>query len=116
MIKPASDFIAEAQQHITCLNIAQAKALLERNKDIIILDVREPAEAAESKLSDSINLPRGLLEMKVQRHCPNPDTTILTHCGGGGRASLAAARLKEMGYSNAYAITVKYDNLKKSLG
>ncbi len=116
MIKPASDFIADAQQHIKCLNPTQAKELIQSTKDIIVLDVREPAEAAESKLACSINLPRGLLEMKIQGHCPNEETTILVHCGGGGRASLAAARLKEMGYANAHAITAKYDELKKILG
>jgi rhodanese-related sulfurtransferase len=116
MIKPANDFIADAQQNIKCLNPTQAKELIENTKDIVILDVREPAEAAECKLACSINIPRGLLEMKVQGHCPNPETTILVHCGAGGRASLAAARLKEMGYANAHAITAKYDDLKKTLG
>lgn len=116
MIKPASDFIADAQQLIKCLDPTQAKDLIENNKNIVVLDVREPAEASESKLACSINIPRGLLEMKIQGHCPNHDTTILVHCGGGGRASLAAARLKEMGYTSAHAITAKYDDLKKTLG
>jgi len=115
MIKPASDFIAEAQQHITCINPIQVKELLGNNDGVIVIDVREPAEAHESKLTCSVNIPRGLLEMKIQGHCPNNDTIILTHCGGGGRASLAAARLKEMGYANAYAITAKYDDLKKEI-
>jgi phage shock protein E len=116
MIKPASDFIADAQQHIKCLDPSQVKQLIDSTKDIIVLDVREPGEATESKLACSINIPRGLLEMKIQGHCPNEETTILVHCGGGGRASLAAARLKEMGYLNAHAITAKYDELKKTLG
>ncbi|MEO1889747.1 MAG: rhodanese-like domain-containing protein [Cycloclasticus sp.] len=115
MIKPASEFIAEAQKHINCIDPAQAKELLENNDNIIVLDVREPAEAHESKLTCSVNIPRGLLEMKIQGHCPNEDIIILTHCGGGGRASLAAARLVEMGYANVYAVTAKYDALKKAL-
>ncbi len=115
MIKPASEFIAEAQQHCNCIDPNQAKEMLDNNDDIIVLDVREPAEANKSKLSCSVNIPRGLLEMKIQGHCPDHETIILTHCGGGGRASLAAARLVEMGYANVYAITAKYDVLKKAL-
>lgn len=115
MIKPASEFIAEAQKHINCIDPQQAKNLLENNDNIIVIDVREPAEAHESKLTCSVNIPRGLLEMKIQGHCPNEDIIILTHCGGGGRASLAASRLLEMGYNNVYAITAKYDEVRKVL-
>jgi rhodanese-related sulfurtransferase len=38
---------------------------------------------------------------------------ILTHCAAGGRASLAAARLHEMGYSNVHAVTAKFADIKK---
>ena len=48
--------------------------------------------------------------------CPEPDTLILTHCAGGGRASLVAARLQEMGYTNVYAITAKYEDIKAVFG
>jgi len=40
----------------------------------------------------------------------------LTHCGGGGRASLAALTLKQMGYKNVYAITATYDDVKAAFG
>jgi rhodanese-related sulfurtransferase len=50
--------------------------------------------------------------MKVPGQIPNPDTVILTHCGGGGRASLAALTLQQMGYQNVYAITAKYEDIK----
>lgn len=113
MIKPASAFIAEAQQHINCITPEQAKEMLENNHNTLMLDVREPAEALESKLTCSVNIPRGLLEMKIERHCDNENITLITHCAAGGRASLAAARLKEMGYANVYAITAKFDDVKK---
>ncbi|ORU91567.1 MAG: sulfurtransferase [Cycloclasticus sp. symbiont of Bathymodiolus heckerae] len=116
MIKAASEFIAEAQQHINCLDPVQAKKLLDETKDALVLDVREPGEAAEAKLSCSVNIPRGLLEMKIQKHCTSETTTIVTHCAGGGRASLAAARLKEMGYTNVYAITAKFADVKALIG
>jgi len=116
MIKSASDFIAEAQQLCNCVDVISAKQLADTSETVIILDVREPHEAAESKLEISINIPRGLLEMKVQNHCSEPATLILTHCAAGGRASLAAARLHEMGYTNVHAITAKFDDIKKAFG
>jgi len=112
MIKPAGEFIAEAQKSIHCVDAESAKAIFDENPDAVILDVREADSAARSKLNDSVNISRGLIEMKVPNQCPDPNTVILTHCAGGGRASLAAARLKEMGYRNVYAITAKFEDIK----
>lgn len=116
MIKTAAELITEAQTQIDCLDAASAKALYEETENALIIDVREANSAAESKLKDSTNISRGLIEMKVLKLCPDPDTLILTHCGGGGRASLAALTLQGMGYTNVYAITAKFDDLKKIFG
>ena len=116
LIKTAAELIVEAQAQIDCLDIASAKALYEESENAVIIDVREANSAAESKLKDSINISRGLIEMKVPKLCPDPDTLILTHCGGGGRASLAALTLQEMGYTNVYAITAKFDDIKDIFG
>ena len=116
MMKPASEFIAEAQAMINCLDAVSAKALYDKSEGALIIDVRESENAEASQLIASINISRGLIEMKVPGLCPEPDTLILTHCGGGGRASLAAARLQEMGYTNVYAIIAGYEDIKAIFG
>lgn len=116
MIKAAGELIAEAQTRIKCLDVSSAKTLYEDSENVVIIDVREPESAANSKLKDSINIPRGLIEMKVPNLCPEPDTLILLHCAGGGRASLAALTLQEMGYTNVHAITAKFEDIKNALG
>ena len=115
MIKTAGELIAEAKMRVSCLDVLSAKTLCKGSKSIII-DVREPEDAANSKLKDSINIPRGLIEMKISNLCPEPDTLILLHCAGGGRASLSALTLQEMGYTNVHAITAKFEDIKDSLG
>ena len=115
-IRPASEFIAEAQKQINCVSAQEAKNLFDQQPDGIILDVREASSAEKSKLQASVNVSRGLIEMKVPGICENPDQLILTHCAGGGRASLAAARLVEMGYRNVHAITARYDDIKAIFG
>ena len=94
----AGEFIAEAQAQIECLDVVQAKALFDDNDSAVIIDVREADSANESKLRESVDISRGLLEMKTHKHIPDADTVIITHCGGGGRASLVALTLKHMGY------------------
>jgi rhodanese-related sulfurtransferase len=116
MIKTASELIAEAQTQINCLDVPSAKALYEDSENAVIIDVREADSAANSKLVDSINISRGLIEMKVPKLCSDPDTLILTHCGGGGRASLAALTLQEMGYTNVHAIAAKFEDIKNAFG
>ena len=116
MLKTAGDLIKEAQQHIECVDAATAKQIYDANPGAVIVDVREADSASESKLDQSINISRGLIEMKLPKECPDPDTLILTHCGGGGRASLAAHTLRQMGYRKVYAITAPYDEIKKVFG
>ena len=116
MLKTAGELIKEAQQHVECVDVATAKKLYDENPGAMIIDVREAENAAESKLTDSINISRGLVEMKLPKECPDAGRLILTHCGGGGRASLAAHSLQQMGYTRVYAITAPYDEIKKIFG
>ena len=116
MLKTAGDLISEVQQHIECVDVASAQKIYHDNPGAVIVDVRETESANDSKLNDSVNISRGLLEMKVHKVCPDENTVILTHCGGGGRASLAAYSLQQMGYNRVYAITAPFDDIKAAFG
>ena len=99
MLKTADEVIREAQQQIECVDVANAQRIYSENPGAVIVDVRGADSAAKSKLSDSVNIDRGLLEYQIQKACPDADTVILTHCGGGGRASMAALTLCQLGYN-----------------
>ena len=116
MIKTAGELIAEAQTQIDCVDVVSAKTLYDNAENPVIIDVREAKNAEKSKLQNSINISRGLIEMKIAKHCPDSGTLILTHCGGGGRASLAALTLQQMGYTNVHAITSTFDEIKNTFG
>ncbi len=115
-IKTAGDLITQAQAEIDCVDVMAAKELYDSSENCVIIDVREAESAAKSKLKDSVNISRGLVEMKVPKLCPDADTLILTHCAGGGRASLAANSLQQMGYTNVHAITATFDDIKAVFG
>jgi phage shock protein E len=116
MIKTAGELISEAQTQINCVDAISAKSLYQNSVNAVIIDVREAQNAENSKLKDSINISRGLIEMKIAKHCPDSETLILTHCGGGGRASLAALTLQKMGYTNVHAITATFEDIKDAFG
>ena len=112
----AGELIAEAQTQIDCVDVVSAKTLYDNAENPVIIDVREAQNAEKSKIKDSINISRGLIEMKISKHCPDSESLILTHCGGGGRASLAALTLQKMGYTNVHAITATFDDIKNVFG
>ena len=116
MIITAEELITAAKLSCDCLDHVQAKLFFDRNDNTIIVDVREPKEVENSKLKDSINVPRGLLEMKIIEICDKHDAPILIHCRTGGRASLSANTLQIMGYSNVHVIIADYDDVKMTFG
>ena len=111
MIIPVNELIASAKMQCSCKDQNAAKDFYDNNEDVVIIDVREPHEAEKSKLADSINIPRGLLEMKITEYCDQHDKPILIHCAAGGRASLSAYTLQIMGYSNVHVIDAKFDEI-----
>ena len=116
MIKTGGELISEAQTQIDCIDAISAKSLYQNSVNAVIIDVREVNNYDESSLQDSINISRGLIEMKIAKYCPDSETLILTHCGGGGRASLTALTLKKMGYTNVHAITATFEDIKDAFG
>ena len=113
MIKSAGELISDAQTKINCVDANAAKLLYQNSNNSVIIDVREVNNYEELSLNDSINISRGLIEMKIGKHCPNPETLILTHCAAGGRASLTALTIQQMGYSNVHAITATFEEIKE---
>jgi len=114
MIIPVSEIVERAKSLCDCMDPVAAKMFYDRHEGAVIIDVREPGEADESKLNDSTNIPRGVLEMKIEKVCPESDQPILLHCGAGGRASLSAHTLEMMGYSNVHVIDAKFDAIKSA--
>jgi len=72
----------------------------------VIIDVREPHEYEEGHVPGALNIPRGVLEIKVPGHdaIGGTDTPICVYCGSGGRAALSAQRLQELGYTSVTSI------------
>jgi rhodanese-related sulfurtransferase len=70
-----------------------------------VIDVRDGTEIAETgSIANAVNIPRGLIEMKLTPNNPdkslNANTPIIVYCGGGSRASLAGKTLIELGFKN----------------
>ncbi len=86
------------------IEAVQAKDEIMQNKGLLI-DVREPAEHADNGAVGAINIPRGLLEMKLMEIEKDATRPIYIHCASGARATLSAEALMRVGYENVSVIT-----------
>jgi rhodanese-related sulfurtransferase len=104
-VKKAVELVADAKAKIEGLDVAGVEK--ERASGVMLVDLREPGELAESgRIAGTVNVPRGMLEFRADPTSPyhqegfEPERRIILHCATGGRSALAAAALKDMGYTN----------------
>ena len=105
-----SDLVADAKTRITEVDAGNFAA--EDTDDIVIVDVREPAEYAVGHIPGATNIPRGVLEFRIASvdgldglsDDDRLQRPIALYCRSGGRSALAADTLRSMGYTNVRSI------------
>lgn len=108
MLKTLEEIVKEARSSAEFISPEDARSLISQPHTLVI-DVREPEEHATASIPHSINIPRGVLEMKISSLAPTADHEILLHCATGGRASLSYHTLVAMGYTNIKVIEGAFD-------
>ena len=104
MLKTVPELVAEARTHLRCVDATTAMAEIRANGGTIV-DVREPVEVSNLAAPRSVHIPRGILEMKIGEAVPDAGHPLYLHCATGGRATLAAQQLVNMGYENVSVVT-----------
>ena len=110
MLTPIPDLLKIITPNQRRIDAEQAKKELEQNKGLLI-DVREPAEHATKAATGAINIPRGLLEMKLMEIEKDAARPIYLHCASGARATLSAEALTRVGFENVTVITCKAEQI-----
>ncbi|KAF7732273.1 hypothetical protein EC973_005168 [Apophysomyces ossiformis] len=65
----------------------------------LIIDVREPHETQNGKIPHAVCLPRGVLELGIEKVIPpESERPIVLYCAGGYRSIMAVEALIRMGY------------------
>lgn len=95
MAQTPADLVANAA--IPTVTANEAKALHGQD-GVVFLDVREPSEVEGGKIAGAIAIPRGVLEWQTDKL--EGAETVLVYCAAGGRAALAGATLKALGFED----------------
>ncbi|MDO6840923.1 rhodanese-like domain-containing protein [Paraglaciecola chathamensis] len=93
--------------HIDCETAAQRR----KADHGLLIDVREPSEHSAQNTPEAINIPRGVLEMKITILESDLSRPIYLHCASAVRAALSAEQLRRIGYENVFVVTGELSNI-----
>jgi rhodanese-related sulfurtransferase len=110
MAKSFRDLVAEARADVPALTPEAAQARLAADPDVLVIDVQDHEDSVASGLiPGAVNISLGMLPIKADRELPAELTDprlqdrsrpVITTCGAGGQAALAAKLLKDMGFTD----------------
>ncbi len=106
------DLLAECRQHVGEIFPWELKERLESGTSLLLLDVREPHEFGCAHIADSLNVPRGTLEMACEEGYEDTvpelasarEREIVVICRSGQRSLLAARMLQRLGYRKVVSL------------
>jgi len=113
--KTVAQLLGEATRQISFMSITEvAQRLARGDTDLVVLDVREKGEFDAGHLPGARHLPRGQLELRLDKELPDPGVRILTYCQLGRISTLAAATLRQMGYTRSVALDGGFNDWLKA--
>src|SRR2546426_1834285 len=98
------ELLNEAKKQIKEVSVQEVRDKLNPDNGFTLLDVREGDELEQGHLDKAIFLPRGFLEVKVDKTLTDKNQPVVVYCAGGVRSALAAKTLQDLGYPNVYSM------------
>ena len=92
-----------ATQRFASLTPAAAVQLM-NNEDVVVLDVREPAETVGGKIAKAIQIPVGGLGKRIGELEKHKSKTLLVYCKSGARSGMACKELSKSGFEKVYSL------------
>ncbi|MGC2087726.1 MAG: rhodanese-like domain-containing protein, partial [Bradyrhizobium sp.] len=92
--------LVEAIRHTPSLSSDEAKALIESEKNLVVLDARRFEEYRTMSIPRGVSVPGGELAFRAREIAPSADTTIIVNCAGRTRSIIGTQSLINAGVPN----------------
>ena len=103
--KTVVQMLDEAARRIAFMSMEEVRErVTESDPELVVLDVRERDAYEAGHIPRARHIPRGQLELRVDKELPDPTARILLYCEFGKISTLAAAMLRTLGYTRAVAL------------
>ena len=103
--KTVEQLIAEAAHNVSFMSLEEVlRRIQSSDPGVVLLDVRERDDFERAHIPGAMQIPRGQLELRVNRELPDPTKRIVVYCEYGRVSTLATATLREMGFTRAVAL------------
>ena len=99
-----SAYVTSENSSATYTQISQeeAKEMMGKDDDHIVVDVRRADEYAAGHIPGAILIPNEKIGTEQPAELPDLDQIILIYCRSGNRSKQASQKLADMGYTNVY--------------
>ena len=92
--------LVEARRHTPSLPAPDAKALIESEPNLVVLDARRFEEFHTMSIPRGVSVPGAELVLRARALAPDPSTTIIVNCAGRSRSIIGAQSLINAGVPN----------------
>jgi len=111
-------YVAQVRKTVKTTDMDGYLAVVKNPNGALLLDVREDNEYKAGHVPGTVFIPRGLLEFSIWKQLGYPKPVnmaqkIYVQCRTGGRATLAAASLKAIGFTDVTAVIMDIDEWQK---
>lgn len=108
------ELVEKLRPSVDEIDIHQLKEVMELDANALVIDIREGAERAVGYIVNTIHIPRGVLEMKMDEHDDLVsrfsdfdeliEQPVYVLCRTGARSILGALSLTQMGFKSVYSV------------
>ena len=111
-------YVAQVRKTFDTTDMDGYLAVVKNPNGALLVDVREENEFKTGRVPGTVNVSRGRLEFRIWKPLGYPDKVdmnrkIYVQCATGGRATLAAKQLKDIGFTNVTAVVMELADWQK---
>lgn len=111
-------YVAQIRKTIDTTEMDGYLAVVNSPNGALLVDVREETEFKAGHVPGTVNVSRGRLEFRIWKPLGYPgkvemNRKIYVQCATGGRATLAAKQLRDIGFTNVTAVVMELADWQK---